>query len=83
MIHCGAKLHFKTVRCADHVCVVRAAFHEGVKHECKCGVRWTQDPVLASAGKTWSEEIDITPKARSLPEGNDEKGDNDKSDPVN
>jgi len=50
---CGEKMHFKTKRCEDHVCIETAP-HPGQKHRCSCEVTWTTDPELA--GSNWSSE---------------------------
>lgn len=84
---CGATVHLKThPEHADHYCNIEVWLahlnadnnHAGTKHQCVCGVRWTNDPILASEGKKWSREVDITPgrDATSLPEI-DNKEDNE------
>jgi hypothetical protein len=90
-VSCGATLEFTTSRCKIHVCTVPVLIipgtvdsetHPAEKHKCKCGVTWTNNSALASEGKTWSQEIDITP-GRSTPKTNDNEGNQEEPDKPN
>lgn len=71
---CNEKLVFTTIRHKVHHCKLDVghadpslnALREETKHECICGVRWTDNPQLANEsaqGQQWSEERDITPSS--------------------
>ena len=88
---CGAVLHFSAIGHKDHYCIEEVDLfhlnaeknHGGIKHRCICGLKWTNDKALAEKGKTWSQELDITPGRKSTSEVDCPESDQAKEDQPN
>jgi hypothetical protein len=70
---CGNILNFNAMGHKAHYCMKEVGIfhlnsehnHPGEQHVCLCGIKWTMDPITANEGRTWSREIDITPRHKT------------------